>query len=269
MSTDLSRRGFLFAAAVSGAAAAVGPSSGDAPEQHAEIGKVKALAFDVFGTVVDWRTSVIREGQFLTATKGVQLDWPKFADEWREGYRSGIARIRRGESKWANVDEIHREKLDELVRTTKIRGLSPADLEHFNLVWHRLMPWPDSVAGLTRLRARYIVSTLSNGNVSLLVNMAKNAGLPWDCVLSSEMSGHYKTDPEVYQTGARLLGLKPHEVMMVAAHANDILAARAAGMRTAFIMRPLEFGPTRKADEPPAADVVATDLLDLATRLGA
>jgi 2-haloacid dehalogenase len=232
---------------------------------------VRALTFDVFGTVVDWRSSIIREGQLLTKTKGLQVDWAKFADAWRAGYGPAMNRVRKGELPWTNIDGLHRLILNDLLKGFAIQGLSQAEIDHLNRVWHRLTPWPDSVPGLNRLRSRYILATLSNGNMSLLVNMAKNAGLPWDCVLSAELCRHYKPDPEVYQMAAQLLGLPPSQVMMVAAHPGDLQAARKAGMRTAYVPRPLERGPDAKFE--PAAnadfDITAADFLDLASQLAA
>jgi 2-haloacid dehalogenase len=231
---------------------------------------VKALTFDVFGTVVDWRGSIIREGELLGARKGLDVDWPAFADAWRAGYAPAMDRVRKGELPWTPIDLLHRMILDSLLERFALSGLSEADRNHLNLAWHRLMPWPDAVGGLNRLRARFVVATLSNGNVSLLVDMAKNAGLPWDAVLSAELFGHYKPDPQAYLGAARLLGLPPHEVMMVAAHPSDLRAAKAAGLKTAYVPRPLEFGPKGKrypAEPEGAFDYVAADFLELATRL--
>lgn len=233
-------------------------------------GAVKALTFDVFGTVVDWRSSIIREGQLLTKTKGLRVDWAEFADAWRAGYRPAMDRIRKGELPWSNIDGLHRVILDVLLRRFKIGGLSEKEIEHLNRAWHRLMPWPDSVPGLNRLRSRYVLATLSNGNVSLLTNMAKNAGLPWDCVLSAELAGHYKPDPEVYRMAAQWLGLFPDEIMMVAAHPGDLQAAKEVGFRTAFVSRPIEYGADRQGETVSKSDVdlVAADFLDLAGMLG-
>lgn len=232
---------------------------------------VKALTFDVFGTVVDWRSSVIREGAALGKAKGITVDWPRFADAWRGGYGPAMERVRRGELPWTNIDALHRMMLDRLLAEFGITGWSEAEKDHLNRVWHRLAPWPDAVAGLQRLRRRFTLATLSNGNVALLVNMAKNAGLPWDCILSAELARRYKPDREVYQMAADLLGLAPQQVMMVAAHKGDLRASRAAGFRTAFVTRPLEFGPDRKPDlsPEPAIDIHARDFLDLAAQLGA
>ena len=271
MSKVRTRRHFLGTAVASSAllAASRAASASDRASTRSTVPAVTALTFDVFGTVVDWRTSIIREGQLLSKRKGLVVDWPKFADAWRAGYGPAMNRVRKGEIPWSNIDRLHRMILDELLPQFGLRELTEAELTELNLAWHRLMPWPDAVAGLTRLRTRFITATLSNGNVGLLVNMAKNAGLPWDCVLSAEMTGHYKPDPQVYQTAVKLLGLQPSEVMMVAAHRNDLIAARKLGLKTAFVSRPLEFGPERKPDEAPEVDVTASDFLDLATKIGA
>lgn len=235
-----------------------------------DVAAVKALTFDVFGTVVDWRGSLIREGMAFAAERGLSVDWARFADDWRAGYGPSMGRVRRGELPWTNIDALHRMVLDTLLEKYHITGLSEADKDHLNRVWHRLTPWPDAVAGLTRLRARYILATLSNGNVALLTNMAKYAGLPWDCILSGELMKHYKPDPEVYQTAASLLGLRLDQVMMVAAHKGDLHAAQAAGLHTAFVPRPMEHGPERTPDltPDPAFTVHAVDFNDLAAKLG-
>jgi 2-haloacid dehalogenase len=227
---------------------------------------VKALAFDVFGTVVDWRGSIIREGNQWTHTKGSQVDWGKFADRWRAGYVPSMNRVRQGSLPWMKLDQLHRLILDDLLVEFKITGLSEQEKDHLNLVWHRLTPWPDAVNGLARLKKEFVVSTLSNGNISLLVEMAKFAGLPWDMVLSAELFHHYKPDHEVYLGAAELLGCQPAEVMMVAAHPNDLNAARACGLRTAFVPRPLENGPGQQQAPatPESFDVTARDFLVLA-----
>ncbi len=230
---------------------------------------MKALCFDIFGTVVDWRSSIIDEGQQLGHRLGLRTDWPAFADAWRAGYQPAMQQVRCGELPWTDIDGLHRRILDRLLAE---RGLvlAEADAAHFNRVWHRLRPWPDSVAGLLRLKARYTISTLSNGNVALLVNMAKHAGLPWDLVLSAELFAHYKPDPEVYLGAARLLGLQPAEVMMVAAHPSDLRAAAACGLRTAYVSRPMERGPggPMEAWQDGEFDFVASDLQALAAQLG-
>jgi 2-haloacid dehalogenase len=232
---------------------------------------VKALLFDVFGTVVDWRGSIIEEGTAWGKSKGIAVDWARFADRWREGYLPSMAKVRKGEMPWANLDHLHRALLDDLLPEFRIEGLTEQEKDHWNRVWHRLKPWPDSVAGLQRLKRKYTIAPLSNGNVALLTAMAKHSGLPWDLILSAELAGHYKPDPEAYLTAVSLLELKPEEAMMCAAHRFDLTAARGCGLATAFIYRPDQFGPVRKADEANAGDfdVVAADMLDLAGKLGA
>lgn len=231
----------------------------------------RALVFDVFGTVVDWRASIIREGQMLSAAKGLQVDWPAFADAWRAGYAPAMDRTRGAGSAWADIDTLHRQILDTLLPRFGLNALSEDERGQLNRVWHRLMPWPDAVGGLNRLRGRYVIGTLSNGNVSLLVDMAKNAGLPWDCVLSAELARRYKPDPEVYLMAARLLGCAPGELMMVAAHVDDLRAAQACGLRTAYVHRALEFGPDAppRPARPEGFDLIAGDFVDLARQLGA
>lgn len=232
---------------------------------------VKALTFDVFGTVVDWRSSIIREGEALGARKGLTIDWPRFADAWRSGYAPAMERVRSGELGWTKIDDLHRLILDELLVEFGLQGLTPAEVAELNRAWHRLTPWPDAIPGLQRLRQSYIIATLSNGNISLLVNMAKYAGLSWDCVLSAELARHYKPDREVYLTAADLLGLSPGEVLMVAAHPSDLRGAAAAGLRTAYVPRPHEFGKPGQGQPDPdltTYDLIADDFVDLATKLG-
>jgi 2-haloacid dehalogenase len=230
---------------------------------------VKALTFDVFGTTVDWRGSLIREAEEWGRARGLEINWPRFVDSWRAGYVPSMDQVRKGMLPWMNLDQLHRKILDRLFAEYKIDGLSETEKEHFNKTWHRLHPWPDSVPGLTRLKTRFILSTLSNGNVSLLVDMAKFASLPWDAVLCAEIFRHYKPDSETYLGAVEMLGCKPQEVMMVAAHPNDLRAAHKLGLRTAFVPRPREHG-----DRNPDAttdtdfDVIATDFIDLAEKLG-
>lgn len=234
-----------------------------------DFSEVKAMTFDVFGTVVDWRGSIIREGEDIWTGKGVDVDWTEFAESWRGGYGPSMHRVRTGDLPWMNIDALHRLILDELLEQNEVSALSEDDKVHLNKVWHRLNPWPDVVSGLERLRKRFIVASLSNGNVALLVNMARHGGYCWDCVLSAELARHYKPDPEVYQTAAGLLGLEPCEVMMVAAHNGDLKASKAVGFRTAFVHRPREFGPDQTTDltPDPSVDVVARDFNDLADQL--
>ena len=231
---------------------------------------VRAMTFDVFGTVVDWRSSIISEMEAVARRKRIDGDWPSFADQWRGGYGPAMGRVRSGELPWTKIDDLHRMILDTLVPEFGLQSLTAVELDELNLAWHRLMPWPDAVAGLTRLKTGYVLATLSNGNVALLVNMAKHAGLPWDAVLSAELAAAYKPDLEVYLKAADLLGLKPEQVMMVAAHNVDLHAAAEVGFRTAFVARPLEHGPggNRESAPDPAYDLVATDFEDLAGQLG-
>ena len=263
---------FSGAVAVAGALVLLAASAGLSHSQPAaeRLTMVKALTFDVFGTVVDWRSSIINEGRALSARFDAEVDWPRFADDWRGGYGPAMQRVRSGELPWTRIDDLHRMILDELIPKHGLEWLGEEDRDDLNRVWHRLQPWPDAVSGLTRLRTRFMLATLSNGNVALLANMAKHSSLPWDVVLSAELARQYKPDPEVYLMAADLLGLEPQEVMMVAAHAGDLRAAAGVGFKTAYVPRPLERGPGRSVDTPPAGsfDVVAADFNDLADKLG-
>lgn len=231
---------------------------------------IKALTFDVFGTVVDWRSSIIREGQALGGAKKLDVDWAKFADEWRGLYQPTLERVRSGQMPWTRLDNLHRMSLDRLVSKFQLHDLSEAELDHLNRVWHRLEPWPDAVAGLIRLKKKFILATLSNGNVALIVNMAKRAGLPWDVVLGAEIAQCYKPMPPVYRTSADYLGLAPQECLMVAAHNSDLLAASGCGFRTAFVARPREYGPAQVTDlrAEHDFDIVCNSFVELADRLG-
>jgi 2-haloacid dehalogenase len=271
----VSRRVFLQAGAIAAISvkgdegAAAGRQAGG--RSNAQLGSVKALVFDVFGTVVDWRTSVAKEVDELAKRKGLKVDGAKFADVWRAGYGPSMNRVRSGELPWTKLDRLHRMTLDKIMTDFGIAGLSESEIDALNRAWHRLRPWPDSVSGLTRLKKKFIIAPLSNGNISLMTDMAKHSGLPWDCILGAELARHYKPDREVYQSAADFLDLKPSEVMMVAAHLGDLRAAQTVGLKTAFVTRPLEFGPDRKpdlkADFP--VDVSAKDFNDLAGQLGA
>ena len=232
--------------------------------------EVQALTFDVFGTVVDWRGSVVEEAQRLGASHGIDADWESFADAWRAGYGPAMDRVRKGELPWTPLDGLHRLILDGLLDRYGLAGLSEPEIEHLNRVWHRLRPWPDVPEGLRRLRERYVTATLSNGNVALLVNLSKHAGLSWDCVLSAELARHYKPDPEVYHTAAGLLGLAPEAVMMVASHQFDLQAARRAGFRTAFVHRPelIDSVGAEHVEDGAGFDIVVNDFIELADRLG-
>jgi 2-haloacid dehalogenase len=236
-----------------------------------DIAAVKALVFDVFGTVVDWRSSLIADFTTWGATRGINADWTALVDGWRGAYVASMDDVRNHpERGYLILDQLHRRSLEKLVAQLSIRGLNEADLHHLTMGWHRLHAWPDSVAGLTRLKKNYIIGPLSNGNVALLTNMAKFAGLPWDLVLSAELFEHYKPDPETYLGAARLLGLEPRQVMMVAAHNGDLKAAQQLGLKTAFVARPAEYGPLQKLDFEATGDwdIVAKDFGGIADRMG-
>jgi len=232
---------------------------------------VKALIFDTFGTVVDWRGSIIAEGNAWSKVKGVNLDWGRFADRWRSGYAPAMERVRKGDLPWTKLDDLHRMLLEDLLKEFKIEGLSEDEKDHWNRVWHRLKPWPDAVPGLIRLKKKYTIAPCSNGNVALLNDMAKYSGIPWDLILGAELAKHYKPDREVYLTSASLLGLRPEEVMMCAAHLGDLRAAQGFGLRTGFVHRPNEYGRVRQADnaQPGDFDVVSDNMLDLASKMDA
>lgn len=230
---------------------------------------VKALACDVFGTVVDWRGSIIRQGKQLGPRWGLHIDWGRFADAWRAAYRPSMERVRRGDLPWTNLDVLHRMSLGGVLGELGVSPLTEEQTDRLVRTWHRLDPWPDARPGLLRLHEHYVLTTLSNGNVALLVAMGRAARLPWDFIFSAELARAYKPDGAVYGLAAELLALHPEEVLMVAAHADDLVHAHAVGFRTAFVERPLEHGPGGGCDEPPAGvDVVATDLMDLAEQLG-
>jgi len=224
------------------------------------------LAFDIFGTVVDWHGSIAREVDALEL--GVAGD--EFALAWRAGYRPAMERVRSGELGWTLIDDLHRLILDDLLQRFGIRHLDEAGKRHLNRVWHRLDPWPDAVTGLTRLKSRFMICSLSNGNLGLLADMAKRAGLPWDCILSAEVFRAYKPDPATYLGVARVFDVAPQEVMLVAAHHDDLAAARACGLGTAYIERPLELGARQPKDVSPRAgnDLHAASLTALADLLG-
>jgi 2-haloacid dehalogenase len=270
MNNEISRRVFVGYAAglVGGSMAAFAQT----PQPHPDFSRVKALVFDTFGTVVDWRTSVTQQVQELATRKGLKIDAAKFADTWRAGYGPAMNRVRTGELPWMKLDRLHRMILDKLLVDFGIAGrLSESEVDALNRAWHRLRPWPDSVSGLTRLKEKFTIAPLSNGNISLMTDLAKFGGLPWDCILGAELARHYKPDREVYQSAADFLDLKLDEVMMVAAHLGDLGAAKGVGLRTAFVTRPLEFGPDGKPDLQPngSIDIAARDFNDLAAKLGA
>ena len=235
--------------------------------------QVKALVFDVFGTVVDWREGIARDAAPFLARHGAAGADPRaFADAWRARYQPAMEECRAGRRPFTRLDVLHRENLELVLRD---HGLDPArigeaELDALNRAWHRLDPWPEAVAGLTRLRRRYVIAPLSNGNVALLLNMAKRAAIPWDAILGAEVAQAYKPQPEAYLRTADILGLAPREVCLVAAHNGDLAAARRCGLATAFVTRPLEHGPGQTTDLEPSEpwDVVARDFQDLAAKLG-
>lgn len=231
---------------------------------------VRALTFDVFGTTVDWRSGVAREARRLGAVDGVHADWERLADAWRALYMPSMNRVRTGDLPWTNFDRLHRISLDEVLRDVRAEGFDSTAREELTHAWERLPPWPDVVEGLQRLSKKFIVATLSNGNRSQQAALVAFGNLPFQRLLSAEDFRHYKPDPEVYLGAAEALGLAPGQVMMVAAHKGDLRAAQAAGLRAAFVERPLEKGPGGGADilPDPDSDMQATDFIDLADKLG-
>ena len=234
---------------------------------------LRACLFDVFGTVVDWRTSVSREFAALAQQKGIAgVDPVEFAVEWRKLYHPSMEEVRSGRRPFTLLDVLHRESLMKLVARYALQNLSEGDIDHLNCAWHRLDPWPDAVAGLTRLKRKFIIAPCSNGNIALMVDMAKRAGLPWDCILGAEIARAYKPTPETYLASCRALGLAPVNVLMVAAHNHDLKAAKAQGLATAFVARPREHGPGQTSDLEPDrsyVDIATRDFVDLAGKLGA
>ena len=226
----------------------------------------KVLAFDVFGTVVDWHSSIARDVQALRP----HIDGDAFALAWRAGYQPAMRRVMSGELGWTLIDDLHRLILDDILLTFGMTDLTEPQKQQLNLAWHRLAAWPDTVVGLTRLKSKFTICTLSNGNLGLLTNMAKRAGLPWDCILSAEVFRAYKPDPATYLGVAKVFNVLPPEVMLVAAHQDDLAAARACGLQTAYIERSTEFGPHHAKDVSPnpANTLHAVDFLALAQQLG-
>lgn len=259
----LERRSFLLAAGATSAALSL--------YAKPELTNVKALVFDTFGTVVDWRGSIIAEGKNWGKAKGLDLNWAEFADHWRLRYGPAMDKVRKGELPWTVLDDLHRMMLEDVLKELKLE-LTEAEKVSWTHVWRRLHPWPDAVAGLTRLKKRFIIAPLSNGNIALMTNLAKFGGLPWDVILGAELARRYKPDREVYVSAYQLLDLKPDQVMMCAAHSRDLQAARNYGLRTGFIHQPNEFGGgfAGKPDNAKAGDfdIVAQNFLDLATQLG-
>ena len=231
--------------------------------------EIDAMTFDVFGTVVDWRSGVTGALTDVGGRAGLAGDWPAVADAWRRLYRPTLDRVRRGELPWQNFDGLHRIMLDEVLAAQGLDGFTGEERAELVRAWHRLPPWPDCVAGLTRLRERHVLATLSNGHVAMLVDIAKAGGLPFDCILSVELVGTYKPDPEVYRSATRFLDVRPERLLMVACHPYDLSAAAAQGLRTAYVRRPLEWGPNTHVEPPPdGVDLIADDMEDLAAQLG-
>jgi 2-haloacid dehalogenase len=231
---------------------------------------IRALTFDVFGTITDWRSAVIRDGSELSRKEGCQLDWNSFAEQWRAGYWIEMNRVRRGEIPWVKLDLLHRHTLDRLLQQFKCDQLREPEKEWLNLVWHRLPAWPDVKPALARLRQRFVAAPLSNANIAMMVDISRYAGLTWDCVLSAELAHHFKPEREAYLTAAALLDVKPSEILMVAVHFDDLAGAHAAGLRTAYLHRPKEHGPGyAMPPRPPFAfDFEVRDLTELCDQLG-
>jgi 2-haloacid dehalogenase len=230
---------------------------------------IRALTFDTYGTVVDWRTSVLGELRALAERKTLTLDCVQFLDDWRAAYRPGMDKVNSGETAWTTVDAIYRRRLEELLATYGITVLTPDEIDTLARVWWRLRPWPDAIPGIHRLKRRYLVTPLSNASFIGMVELARFAGLPWDCIITAENARCYKPRPEVYRTAISLLGLRPEDVMMVAAHNYDLMAARAEGMATAFVPRPLEYGSGQRSDLKAESgwDIIAENFEDLAARM--
>lgn len=209
---------------------------------------LRAIVFDTFGTLVDWRTSIIGELEAFGREHGITTDWVALTDEWRGAYVPNMQKVRSGDLPWTKLDNLHRIELENLLGRFGVRGLSETQKAYINRVWHRLAPWPDTAPALYRLKSRFILSPLSNGNVALLTNLARHAGLPFDLILCAEICRHYKPDPETYRMAYELLDLEPRQVMLVAAHNDDLLAATREGLRTGFIPRPTEYGPRQQKD---------------------
>ena len=230
---------------------------------------IRALTFDTYGTVVDWRTSVLGELRALAERKTLTLDCVQFLDDWRAAYRPGMDKVNSGETAWTTVDAIYRRRLEDLLATYGITVLTADEIDTLARVWWRLRPWPDAIPGIHRLKRRYLVTPLSNASFIGMVELARFAGLPWDCIITAENARCYKPRPEVYRTAISLLGLGPEDVMMVAAHNYDLVAARAEGMATAFLPRPLEFGSGQRTDLKAESgwDIIAENFEDLAARM--
>jgi 2-haloacid dehalogenase len=230
---------------------------------------LRALLFDTYGTLVDWRTSLRDELAAFGRARGRAHDWEAFLTEWKACYRPGMDAVNRGEAPWTTIEAIYRRRLVELLRARTLHA-SDDEIDQLTRAWWRLRPWPDTVAGLTRLKRRYVISPLSNASFAGMVNLAKFAGLPWDCVITAENARRYKPHPDVYRMALDLLGLEPAQVMLVAAHNYDLAAAQALGLGTAFVPRPIEYGPGQTTDLKADGkwDVVVDSVEELAAALG-
>jgi 2-haloacid dehalogenase len=272
MATVPNRRDFLGGVAGLATLPVIGVTARDKGGQSrgAAMRDPVLLVFDTFGTVVDWRGTIVAEGAELSRRKGLQVDWAAFADAWRAEYGPSMGRVRRGELPWTNLDGLHRMSLETLLPKFGLASLSAVEVTELLHVWHRCRPWPESVEGLTRLRTRHVIAPLSNGNISLLTNMAKRGGLPWDCILGAELVQRYKPDPEVYLSPVKLFGLEVTQVMMVAAHTPDLAVPKKLGLQTAYIHRPYEGGTSsgNSLPAPGSYDIIVKDLRELASALG-
>lgn len=273
----LSRRSFLARTAATAAVLATAPlhplagvSSAQAAEPSSGLG-IEAILFDVQGTIVDFYATLVQAGDRVGGSKGIAADWGAVINDWRKLYRQGLDEVLKGKRSWVTTDVIYREALDTLLEKYPWGSrFSAAERDELNLIWRRLRPWDDTIPGLTRLRTRYALSTLSNGSMASVIGIVKNAGLPFDCILTSELARSFKPDPKVYQLATSSLGLPPERLLMVACHKYDLEAAKKLGFKVAFVPRPLEFGPKGKVDLAPEPyfDLFASDLADLARQLG-
>lgn len=246
-------------------------SAAPAPAAVIDLSEIKAVVFDTFGTVVDWRSGVARDAAPFLARHGLSIAPEEFASAWRKRYHPSMEPIRAGKRPYTPIDVLHRENLVALLgEIAPGRSFSGDELDDLNKAWHRLDPWPDAIPGLTRLKSRYIIGPLSNGSIALLVNMAKRAGLPWDVILGADVSRAYKRHPQAYLATAEVLGIEPGELMLVAAHNDDLAAARRCGLATGFVARRTEHGPGQTTNLEPEQDwdIVAADFVDLAGKLG-
>jgi 2-haloacid dehalogenase len=231
---------------------------------------VKALFFDVFGTVVDWRTSIARESEAILKPEGYALDWLAFADAWRDEYQPAMEEVRSGKIPFSKLDALHRRNLERILPRFKVSGLDEPTMQNFNRAWHRLDGWPDATTGLQRLHKKFLIAPVSNGNISLMAGIARRNDFPWDAILGAEIAGDYKPKPRVYLRACEAFDCPPAECMMVAAHSGDLAAAAAVGLKTAHVARPNEHGPGKGEPKPTVpVDIAVSSFVELADRLGA